>query len=461
MTSLPDELLEKIFRLFRNHPKFLRRIAKTCRRFRLIVEPIIYKRIGLVSSKTIVLFLRSTIQNPRLPLHVRYAKISLPEPAPKMQLEPWRDGLVLINQYINAKLSGDSVVAENLRQIICKDWNERPIVNGYETNNHPQETAWLLPGVELASIVLLLKSLLNLQVLGLYTPIRPGILEVLKSCPGKPLIHGLHPDKAFLPKLRKVDRMEWCLDCTELSLLPECTFWMMHPNITSAVFRLAMESPTMKHAEPRGFRTYHGQSNVRHLEIRGSMKWLLMSQVIKMPANLMSLECEDLSPPGVFDLFPEGWLSRSFTRNLSFHAQTLQRLSIQFVEWPPFCHGVVDFTFGQALHGLPNLQQLLAPIDVFLGQDPTRRAILSDCLPPSLLDLYIWVQDKSPVINSRRDYLWDDEACLNALLIGLEKITLQCPSIETVCCDCFEKEETFDRLLSQISDPALEKILSN
>jgi hypothetical protein len=460
MRAFPDEIFSLIFQELPDNGRDS--VDTACRRFHAIMEPIRYRSVELQASTKIQLFLRSIIHNPRLTQLVRkvdimwYINDIKDHPVP----EHWRNGLLVVNQYLNQKIAGNIPSAEVLRTKLCDNWGDYPEVD-YKTISK-QEEKWLMNGIEVIILGLFFKILTNLVDLELLAP--EAFFSALDSCPGKPLVVSGALTEGVLPNLQRVTHTEGpkCL-CPSAQFL-EIMLWLRHPGVRNLIFTPSRWNPYPSPPLPSSWLVnYKHGSNVEDLVLSGPMKWTLIESVLMLPKRLTQIQLLSLKPCPSFLLFssePRGWFHRSLSQSLLRHAHSLRKLVLQFKGWPETpetAKEVTEFTFDTMLLELTNLRELVAPINLFLGLDPTKKLILSDTLPSSLYILMIWPQDKT---SHGLDSVWNDEVCISALNIGLEKIISQCPLINTVFLRCFEDENFVYELQSLVSDPKVKGLLA-
>jgi hypothetical protein len=456
MRPFPDEIFGLIFRELPDNERD--GVDTACRRFHAIMEPIRYRSVELQSPTKMELFLRSIVYNPRLTQHVRRMEIvwDLKDTEDRVVPEQWRNGLVLVNQYLNEKLAGSSSSAENLRTRLCREWDDYPVVSHEGISE--KEEKWLMRGIEVVIVSIFFKMLTEL--VDLHIASSEEFFGGLDSCPGNPLVVRGVLTEGVLPNLRKVTRLEGS-DChCPTAQLVEAMIWLHHPGVQSFTFCPNRRNPYPGPPLSRSWvAKYMRTSNLTVFEHIGPMKWTLMEPMLIMPKALVEIRFFSLEPCASFAVFlsePEGWFHRSFSRCLHQHAHSLRRLELNFVHWPEFLKDVTEFTFGTMLLDLACLEQLIAPINLFLGLDPTKRLILSDSIPSSLRVMVILPQENT---NLDQQGLWDDQACIGALTIGLEKITSQCPSIFGVFLRCFTEKSSFSKFRSLIKNPKVKNIL--
>jgi hypothetical protein len=454
MRAFPDEIFSLIFRELPDNERDS--VDTACRRFHAIMEPIRYRSVELQSSTKIQLFLRSIIHNPRLSQLVRHLDIMWyildikDHPVPKH----WRNGLLVINQYLNQKIEGNISSSEVLRTRVCRNWDDYPVVSYKKTIE--KEEKWLSNGIEVVILSIFFKMLTNLVELELLAP--ESIFSALDSCPGKPLVDSGALTEGVLPSLRTVAHTEGpkCR-CPSAQLL-ETMLWLRHPGVRDFTFTPSKWNPYLNPPTPLSW--LDNPSGIEVLMHIGPMKWSLIKSMLLLPKGLTQIIFPVLEPCPSYLVFlsePEGWFHRELSRHLLRHTHSLYKLVLRFKDWPEDAKEITEFTFGTMLLELTNLRELIAPINLFLGLDPAKELLLSDTLPSSLQIVVIWSQDKS---SRGPKGLWDDEACISALDIGLEKIISQCPLIRAVGLKCFEDESSIYELRSLVTDPKVKKLLT-
>jgi hypothetical protein len=124
LESLPNEIIHNIIQdLDRSTWKML---SMTSRRLRLVAETLLYHKIRVTNSISALGILRALVHNPRIPSCVKDLRIS-PYGFLSDTLkcyEPIKNILLLINQYLDQKESGDSISAEESRKILCMEWDD-------------------------------------------------------------------------------------------------------------------------------------------------------------------------------------------------------------------------------------------------------------------------------------------------------------------------------------------------
>jgi hypothetical protein len=456
MDRFPDKILSAIFGKLPDKERD--GVDMACRRFHAIMEPIRFRSIDIKTTKQLELFVRSIIQNPRLPQHVQHAKIMwLPKEAKKHVVpEHWRSGLLVTNQYLNEKIAGNTSSAERLHTILCRNWDEYPVAD-YGVIGEKEEL-WLRNEIEGVLVSLLFKTLTNLIELSLVTAAE--LTCAVDHCPGQRMMYAGRITEGVLPKLRRITRAEGprC-HCPSAQML-ETTMWLRHPSIEAFTYSPSRYNPYSSPTLPLDWiLSYMGTSNVKVFTYAGPMKWHLLEQILILPRGLTEIHFPLLGPCASFDSLShrtEGWFHRSLSQTLLQQAHSLRILKIRFGGWPDFVKEVTDLNLGKTFLGLTKLEELVAPINLLLGPDPAKKLVLSTILPPSLRSLTIWPQDKT---GRTQKLLWDDQACTEALKIGLRKIISQCPSIQEVVLRCFTEKSSVGNLRSLIKNPKVKRIL--
>jgi hypothetical protein len=458
MSYFPDEIFSLIFSKLPDNGRDGADMA--CRRFHAIIEPIRYRSIEIKTSKQLELFVRAITQNPQLCQHVQHAKIMWLPRGPKKHVVPehWRNGLLVINQYWNEKIAGNTSSTESLHTILCRDWVEYPVVDCEVPTIGKKEETWLSNGIEVILVSILFKALVNLVSLGLLTV--EELWRALDYCPGKPLVYGGALTEGVLPKIRKVLRAEGprC-NCPSAQAL-EAILWLRHPGMESFIYSPSQNNPYPNPPLPLPLIVkLMGTSDVKDFKYGGPMKWQLLQTMLMLPKGLNEIDFVALTPCASFEIFSgkeEGWFHQSLSQSLLHHAHSLRTLSIRFTGWPDFVKEVTGLTFGNTLRELSRLEVLESPINLLLSPDPAKELVLSHILPSSLRSLTIWPQDETA---RTEKLLWSDAACIGALNIGLQEIISQCPSTQKIFLQCFREKTSFGKLQSLIKDPKVKNLL--
>jgi hypothetical protein len=455
LETLPLEILHQIFReLPQNDSKH---ISLTSRYFRLAVEPIHYHTVNLWTPTEIALFLRSIIHNFRIARHVKCLQLMCYKPNYMGLLDCWGTSLVMINRYIERMLSkpDDSLPStETLRETICNQWDDQfPKVRC--TPHDIQETEWSKLGPNIVCTVLILKSLVNLKWLSTKVSRPSVLLSAFGSCPGQPLMQGHCPSERLLPNLRQLTWFtpEWDNNCSETLVFLDCAFWMFHPTLKHILIHPSGRAPTrLDLPKLCPVKEFIGQAKVQTIRIQGPLRWEFVESLIKLPRSLDCFQWETGNIIYADEADKREPLSRIF-KPLAQHAHSLQKLNLWF---PPTLMSTPQLRYIKMLTNFSNLEELAAPLEVFLGNGLSQSLILSDYLPSSLRTLRLrkWV----PPLGEK--CLWDDSACLDALAVGLKNIRSKCPVIQQVICECFSSLSAFDGFCATITDTGITDILS-
>jgi hypothetical protein len=456
LESLPNEIIHNIIQdLDRSTWKML---SMTSRRLRLVAEPLLYHKVRVTNSISALGILRALVHNPRIPSCVKDLRIS-PYGFLSDTLkcyEPIKNILLLINQYLDQKESGDSVSAEESRKILCMEWDD-PLWMHFECDLQ-EDPAWLEYDMFTVCIVLLLKSFPLVTELTLPMSAELRLSDVLKVYPGRKLVEGDCLSGCLLPNLYRLNLNETFKEKSLHSLFSEYVFWMLHPTVK--VVRLSLEKGFEPENEYYGsfIKGKEGKSNVHTVEIIYALRWPTIDGLLKLPKYLKKLRFLDIS--GSSSLLTEHSVrfSRTISATLVRHASSLSVLEFRPLYGIQLINAIEEFQFARILPSFIRLKRLGLPIDFLLGYTPPGDRPLSDYLPSSLLELLIW----SPALGYSLPSRWTDEARVDALVLGLEHLQVRCPGIQKVYCFCFGRnvEKALDRLRSEIQDPRISTILS-